>query len=84
MTMTITSTAFAHQGSIPAAYTCDGRNVSPPLVWSGVPAGTKGLVLIVDDPDAPDPKAPKMTWGGQLQPRRRNARSVCPSNCSTG
>ena len=62
MTMTITSTAFAHLGSIPVGYTCDGRNVSPPLAWSGVPAGSNSLVLIVDDPDAPDPKAPKRTW----------------------
>ena len=62
MTLTLVSTAFAHQGEIPARYTCDGDNLSPPLAWSGVPTGTKSLVLIVDDPDAPDPKAPKMTW----------------------
>jgi len=62
MTLTLTSTAFVHNGSIPALYTCDGRNISPPLAWSGVPPGSKSLVLIVDDPDAPDPKAPKMTW----------------------
>jgi Raf kinase inhibitor-like YbhB/YbcL family protein len=62
MTMKITSTAFAHNGSIPARYTCDGKDISPALHWSGVPAGTQSLVLIVDDPDAPDPAAPKMTW----------------------
>lgn len=62
MTMTITSPAFPHQGPIPKAHTCDGSNVSPALAWSAVPAGTKSLALIVDDPDAPDPKAPKMTW----------------------
>lgn len=56
------STAFGSGGGIPKKYTCDGENVSPPLTWSGVPAGTKSLVLIVDDPDAPDPKAPKMIW----------------------
>lgn len=58
----ITSTAFTHEGQIPTLYTCQGRDISPPLAWSGLPAGTKSLALIVDDPDAPDPKAPKMTW----------------------
>lgn len=62
MTMHLTSSAFAHQGEIPARYTCDGDDISPPLAWSGVPAGAKSLALIVDDPDAPDPRAPKMTW----------------------
>jgi len=62
MSLRITSTAFNHQGSIPALYTCDGRDISPPLAWSGLPEGTRSLVLIMDDPDAPDPAAPKMTW----------------------
>jgi Raf kinase inhibitor-like YbhB/YbcL family protein len=62
MTLTITSTAFAPNGAIPALYTCEGKDVSPPLAWHGVPAGTKSLALVVDDPDAPDPAAPKMTW----------------------
>lgn len=62
MTLKITSAAFADKAAIPAKYTCEGEDVSPPLAWSGVPAGTKSLVLIVDDPDAPDPKAPRMTW----------------------
>jgi len=62
MPMIITSPAFMHNGTIPARYTCDGPNVSPQLEWTGVPAGTKSLALIVDDPDAPDPEAPKMTW----------------------
>ena len=49
-------------GSIPAKYTCEGGDVSPPLTWAGVPPSAKSLVLIVDDPDAPDPAAPRMTW----------------------
>lgn len=62
MSLTITSSSFRHNADIPARYTCDGDDVSPPLSWTGAPAGAKSLVLIVDDPDAPDPKAPKMTW----------------------
>jgi len=62
MTLELTSTALAHGGEIPSKYTCDGQDVSPPLAWSGVPAEAKSLVLIIDDPDAPDPAAPKMTW----------------------
>ena len=62
MALTITSPSFSEQGQIPRIYTCEGSDVSPPLSWSGVPDGTKSLILIVDDPDAPDPKAPKMTW----------------------
>ena len=62
MEMIITSSAFAHNGKIPKHVTCEGQDVSPPLLWSGIPAGAKSLVLIVDDPDAPDPAAPRMTW----------------------
>lgn len=61
-TMKITSLAFEGLGSIPAKYTCEGADTSPPLAFGDLPAGTKSLALIVDDPDAPDPKAPKMTW----------------------
>ena len=60
--MKLTSAAFAHQGSIPRRHTCQGEDVSPPLAIADVPAATKSLALIVDDPDAPDPAAPKMTW----------------------
>jgi Raf kinase inhibitor-like YbhB/YbcL family protein len=62
MSLTISSTAFPPDGAIPSRYTCEGNDVSPPLVFGGAPAGTKSLVLIVDDPDAPDPAAPRMTW----------------------
>jgi Raf kinase inhibitor-like YbhB/YbcL family protein len=61
-TMVLTSTAFEHNGEIPSLYTCDGQDISPPLAWKDLPEAAKSLVLIVYDPDAPDPKAPKMTW----------------------
>lgn len=62
MNMSLHSNAFEAGGKIPAMYTCDGKNISPPLSWSDVPAASKSLVLIVDDPDAPDPAAPQRTW----------------------
>ena len=62
MSLSIFSSAFEHGGEIPARHTCEGQDASPPLAWSGIPPGTKSLALIVDDPDAPDPAAPKMTW----------------------
>ncbi|RXZ43698.1 YbhB/YbcL family Raf kinase inhibitor-like protein [Crenobacter cavernae] len=62
MSLTLTSAAFAANGTIPVHLTCEGRDVSPPLSWSGAPEGTQSFVLIVDDPDAPDPAAPRMTW----------------------
>jgi Raf kinase inhibitor-like YbhB/YbcL family protein len=62
MTLKIQSEAFDDGGAIPREFTCEGADLSPPLAWSGVPADTRSLVLIVDDPDAPDPRAPRMTW----------------------
>jgi Raf kinase inhibitor-like YbhB/YbcL family protein len=62
MPLAIKSTAFAPNGPIPVKYTCEGDDVSPPLEWSGVPERAKSLALIVDDPDAPDPAAPKMVY----------------------
>ena len=62
MSLTLTSPSFQPQGEIPAEFTCQGADTSPALAWSGAPEGTRSLVLIVDDPDAPDPAAPKMTW----------------------
>ena len=66
MALTLQSPAFQPQGSIPTKHTCDGEDVSPALRWSGVPAGAKSLALIVDDPDAPDPKAPKRVYAHWL------------------
>lgn len=60
--MRLSSAAFSENGSIPPKYTCDSEDVSPPLAWSDVPNGTKSFALIVDDPDAPDPAAPKMVY----------------------
>lgn len=62
MALTLTSSAFKAQGHIPAKYTCEGDDLSPPLAFGGVPQGTKSLALIIDDPDAPDPAAPKRVW----------------------
>ncbi|MBI2985002.1 MAG: YbhB/YbcL family Raf kinase inhibitor-like protein [Candidatus Kerfeldbacteria bacterium] len=52
-TVVVTSSAFTNNGNVPAKYTCDGQNTSPPLQISGQPANAKGLALIMDDPDAP-------------------------------
>jgi hypothetical protein len=62
MSLTLSSAAFQPKGVIPVRHACDGPDRSPPLAWTGVPANAKSLVLILDDPDAPDPAAPKMTW----------------------
>ncbi|MSP93543.1 MAG: YbhB/YbcL family Raf kinase inhibitor-like protein [Myxococcales bacterium] len=58
----LTSVAFAAGAEIPTVHTCEGRDASPALAWSGAPGATKSFALIVDDPDAPDPAAPQMTW----------------------
>lgn len=60
--LSITSTAFPEGGSIPTRHTCEGEDLAPPLAFSGLPAGTRSLALVVDDPDAPDPAAPRMVW----------------------
>jgi len=60
--LALTSSKFTDRERIPRRYTCEGEDISPPLAWSGIPDGTKSFALIVDDPDAPDPVAPRMTW----------------------
>ncbi len=60
--MKLTSPSFENQGEIPKKYTCDGEDIPSALTWSNVPEGTKSFALIVDDPDAPDPANPRMTW----------------------
>jgi Raf kinase inhibitor-like YbhB/YbcL family protein len=60
--MRLLSPAFNHESEIPSLYTCDGRDIMPPLAWSDVPPPTRSLALIIDDPDAPDPRAPRKTW----------------------
>ena len=62
MALTLTSPDFQHNGEIPMQFTCEGQDTAPALAWSGIPENTRSLALIVDDPDAPDPKAPRMTW----------------------
>jgi Raf kinase inhibitor-like YbhB/YbcL family protein len=62
MALTLKSPDFEPNGEIPARFTCEGEDVSPALAWTGAPEKTRTLALIVDDPDAPDPRAPKTTW----------------------
>jgi Raf kinase inhibitor-like YbhB/YbcL family protein len=62
MPLALTSAAFSHNSPIPTKYTCDGSDTSPPLAWTGLPAAAMSLALIADDPDAPDPAAPKRVW----------------------
>lgn len=60
--MTLTSPDFEDRGEIPRVHTCEGADRSPALTFSGVPAEAKSLALVVEDPDAPDPAAPKRVW----------------------
>jgi Raf kinase inhibitor-like YbhB/YbcL family protein len=62
MSLSLTSPLFGAGQAIPVRCTCDGQDLNPPLTWTGVPAGSESLALIVDDPDAPDPAAPRRTF----------------------
>ena len=62
MALALTSPVFDHYEEIPKVYTCQGKDISPALAWSGLPNGTKSVALLVDDPDVPDPAAPKREW----------------------
>jgi Raf kinase inhibitor-like YbhB/YbcL family protein len=62
MALVLNSDVFVDGDPIPRRFTCEGEDISPPLTWDNLPAGTVSLGLIVDDPDAPDPAAPRMVW----------------------
>jgi Raf kinase inhibitor-like YbhB/YbcL family protein len=59
--ITVTSPAFTHGQPLPVDYTADGKNISPPLTWSGLPAGTREIAVIHEDPTAPTPQ-PFVHW----------------------
>ena len=89
MGLALSSPSFAPGGEIPTLFTCEDSDLSPALDWTGVPEAAKSLVLIVDDPDAPDPKAPKMTWVHwvlyNLPPTARGLpEAVAPSDLPAG
>lgn len=62
MALQLDSPRFHHGQPIPPRYTCEGEDEAPPLHWQGEPAGTRSFALVVEDPDAPDPRAPQRTW----------------------
>ena len=82
MALTVTSSAFEHGGSIPARYTCEGDDTSPPLAWSGPPSGTKSFALIEDDPDAPDPEKPQRVYVHWVIYNIPSATTDLPENAS--
>lgn len=86
--MELRSPAFEHNSDMPAKYTCQGEDISPPLRISGIPQGTKTMALIVDDPDAPDPAAPKMTWDHwvvwNIPPQGEISEGTLPEGAATG
>ena len=83
MAFTLRSASFEHDGAIPAKHTCQGDDTAPPLAWAGAPAGTRSFALIVDDPDAPDPRAPKTTWVHWVLYNLAAATSALPEGAKT-
>ena len=63
---------------IPARHTCDGHDISPELFWTGIPEGTRSLILILDDPDAPDPVAQEKNLGSLGVSDRNPMPPGCP------
>jgi len=84
MPLTLSSSAFREGGEIPSKYTCEGQDIAPPLQWEGVDKRARTLVLIVDDPDAPDPKDPKMTYVHWVLYNIPSDTSGLPSATSSG
>lgn len=82
MTLNVTSTAFQQAGAIPSRYTCEGKDVSPPLGWSGAPGATKSFALIVDDPDAPDPAKPQRVYVHWVVYNIPSGTNALPENAS--
>ncbi len=62
MSFSLHTPGFGPGERIPEQYTCEGADLSPELSWSGAPPGTKSFALVVEDPDAPDPRAPQRVW----------------------
>ena len=60
--MQITSSAFQHNGSMPSQYTCDGKSINPPLIFSNIPKEAKSLTMIMEDPDVPKHIRPDSMW----------------------
>jgi Raf kinase inhibitor-like YbhB/YbcL family protein len=83
MAFSLRSPSFEHQGAIPAKHTCQGADAAPALAWSDAPTGTKSFALIVDDPDAPDPRAPKMTWAHWILYNLPPTASALPEGTTT-
>ena len=79
-----TVVAFSQGGPIPAKYTCEGQDISPPLAWSGVPPNTKSIALIVDDPDAPDPAKPQRVYVHWVLYNIPSSASALQENASKG
>jgi len=83
MAFSLRSASFEHEAAIPAKHTCQGVDTAPPLAWSDAPAGAASFALIVDDPDAPDPRAPKTTWVHWVLYNLAAATSALPEGAKT-